>query len=329
MKLKYFNRFVYFTGVLTLLNYSKDLPLYLKNFYTSTLKTHQLSGLQEKYGNGWVVLTGGTSGIGLSFAQQLSKAGYNICIISRDKQKLTSTCQDLETYNGVKTKHIQYDFADSFDENSITQLKQKINDTLGNENVSILINNVGIQNTSDSYYKFLKPKELINYVSVNILSQLLMYHLFLERMKNQKGKGLIIDVASSTTKSNVIPTHVVYQSTKTFNARFSDLIKRQLYVDSIMNNTQNNVDVALFNPGMTITNLTGRHKIKTFLSEEADRVVLAGLTDIVNGKFETGGALRHKAIDIITSALPEYIKLNYAGPRIVEELEELEKMAEK
>jgi short-subunit dehydrogenase len=329
MKLKYFNRLIYFTGVVTLLNYSKDLPLFLKNIYSTTLKTNQLSALHEKYGNGWVVLTGGTSGIGLSFAHQLSKAGYNICLISRDKEKLSSTCLDLELNYGVKTKYIQYNFANSHDENSVNQLKQKIEDTIGKDNVSILVNNVGIQYDSDFFFKYLKANELINYVSVNILSQLIMYHLLLEKMKSQNGKSLIIDVASSTTVSNVIPTNVVYQSTKTFNSRFSDLIQRQLFVDSIMNNTQNNVDVALFNPGLTITNLTERHKIKTFMSEEADRVVLAGLTDIVNGKFVTAGALKHKTINIFMRSLPEYLKLNYVGPSIVRGFETLRNMPEK
>jgi 17beta-estradiol 17-dehydrogenase / very-long-chain 3-oxoacyl-CoA reductase len=325
MKIKYFNRFVYFTGILTLVNYSKDLPNQLKAMWMSTFKTDQLSSLHDKYGNGWVIVTGGTSGIGLSFAQQLSKAGYNICIISRDQEKIEKTCLDLERTYGVKTKYINFNFSECLDENSVNLLKTKIEDGLGNEDISILINNVGLQYDSDFFFNSLKPKEIISYVSVNILSQMIMYHLFLEKMQKQKGRSLIIDVASSTTLTNALPNYVVYQSTKTFNARFSDLIKRQLYVNAVLNNSENNVDISLFNPGLTLTNLSERHKTKTLLSETSDNVVAAGLADIVNGNFVTAGAFKHKSTNFIMNFLPDYVKLNYFGPNVVKTFDNLRK----
>jgi len=328
MKFKYFNRFVYFTGILTILNYSKDLSKQLKMMWMSTFKTDQLSSLHDKYGNGWVIVTGGTSGIGLSFAHQLSKVGYNICIISKDQEKIGKTCLDLERTYGVKTKNINFNFSECLDENSVNLLKKKVEDSLGNEDVSILINNVGLQYDSDFFFNSLKPQEIISYVSVNILSQMIMYHLFLEKMQKQNRRSLIIDVASSTTMTNALPNYIVYQSTKTFNARFSDLIKRQLHVNAVLDNIENKVDISLFNPGLTLTNLSERHRNKTFLSETSDNVVAAGLSDIVNGNLVTSGAFKHKTTNFIMKFLPDYFKLNYFGPNVVKTFDNLRKKSD-
>lgn len=36
----------------------------------------------------WVVVTGGSDGIGLQFCKDLSKLGFNICIIGRNELKI-------------------------------------------------------------------------------------------------------------------------------------------------------------------------------------------------------------------------------------------------
>lgn len=49
----------------------------------------QRNDLTKVYGIGaWAVITGGTDGIGFGFCEELACKGFNICIISRSKQKL-------------------------------------------------------------------------------------------------------------------------------------------------------------------------------------------------------------------------------------------------
>ncbi len=41
--------------------------------------------LVDRYGgDSWALITGGSDGIGLGFAQELAKLGFNICIIARN-----------------------------------------------------------------------------------------------------------------------------------------------------------------------------------------------------------------------------------------------------
>jgi 17beta-estradiol 17-dehydrogenase / very-long-chain 3-oxoacyl-CoA reductase len=45
--------------------------------------------LIKRYGdNSWVVITGATSGIGLCYAEELAKKGFNIILVSRTLSKL-------------------------------------------------------------------------------------------------------------------------------------------------------------------------------------------------------------------------------------------------
>lgn len=46
--------------------------------------------LAYEYGtNSWAVITGASDGIGLAFAKELAKEGFNICLIARNPKKLS------------------------------------------------------------------------------------------------------------------------------------------------------------------------------------------------------------------------------------------------
>ena len=48
------------------------------------------SSMMEKYGtkDSWVVVTGGSDGLGLEICKRLAKQGFNICIIARNLEKM-------------------------------------------------------------------------------------------------------------------------------------------------------------------------------------------------------------------------------------------------
>jgi 17beta-estradiol 17-dehydrogenase / very-long-chain 3-oxoacyl-CoA reductase len=45
--------------------------------------------------NRWAVITGCTSGIGESFAKQLARAGFNVCLIGRNEESLRKLEQEI------------------------------------------------------------------------------------------------------------------------------------------------------------------------------------------------------------------------------------------
>jgi len=44
--------------------------------------------LHSRYNGGWAVVTGGTDGIGLGFCGELARLGFNLCVVSRNKNKI-------------------------------------------------------------------------------------------------------------------------------------------------------------------------------------------------------------------------------------------------
>ena len=48
-----------------------------------------MPNLQKRYGeNSWAVITGGSDGIGFGFCEELASQGFNICMISRNGEKI-------------------------------------------------------------------------------------------------------------------------------------------------------------------------------------------------------------------------------------------------
>ena len=67
--------------------------------------------LMNSYDDTWAVITGGSDGIGLGFAQELAKSGFNICIISRNESKINEKLSELKLeFPNIQTKCVVVDF---------------------------------------------------------------------------------------------------------------------------------------------------------------------------------------------------------------------------
>ena len=52
----------------------------------------------EAYGHHpWAMITGGSSGMGLEYAKQLSEMGCNLLLVSNQEQELQTTAEDLKS----------------------------------------------------------------------------------------------------------------------------------------------------------------------------------------------------------------------------------------
>jgi short-subunit dehydrogenase len=303
------NRLVYLTGLFTVGNYFYK---HCEHMY----KKKDPAVLKDTYGQGWVVITGPTSGIGEEFAEQFSKLGYNLVLISRDQNKLENVSKRLEDKYKIKTKPIKFDFTECADLEKVDRLKGEINAAIDNNQVSALINNVGVHYEVNEKFTVMNQKQLADYVMANCLSQMTMYNILYRRLRDQPTKSLIIDVSSQLADIDLLPFDVVYQSTKTFNKRFTDLMRRQVYTENLVEGKSDNVDIALFKPGMTYSNLTPHHHERSPPIDTAEKVVKGALSDIAGGCFVTNGSGKHKFLSFILGMVPDYVSLNFIGAGI-------------
>ena len=62
----------------------------------------------------WAVVTGASDGIGAEFCRQLAEDGFNICLVSRTKEKLEAVEAELKQIApNVETMVIQADFSEN------------------------------------------------------------------------------------------------------------------------------------------------------------------------------------------------------------------------
>lgn len=87
----------------------------------------------DKYGRKqgkWAVVTGGTDGVGLGFCEELAHMGWNVCIISRNEEKLKRTIsnltEDLQKKNRMVPlfRYIVADFKNSSDKDFFPKITE-------------------------------------------------------------------------------------------------------------------------------------------------------------------------------------------------------------
>lgn len=187
---------------------------------------------KPKCKNTWAVVTGGTSGIGESFVYKLYNLGYNVFVISRNKEKLLKLQEKLPN---IVIHESDFTKLDIYEE-----LNSKLNDI----QVSLLINNVGMlgkntefeNNHNNSIDKILK---------CNIYSCVYVTKICILNMKKNNIKGVILNLSSISSKIP-FPYYSLYAATKSFMDTFFKNIS--------IENT--NLKIKTINPFFVSTNMT-------------------------------------------------------------------------
>lgn len=129
-----------------------------------------------------VLITGGTSGIGLALARRFWQAKNDVIVIGRDKTKLANAQKALP---GIQAESI-----DVCDVSALAQLPERY------PHVNILVNNAAVQYLYD-FADANQPLALITAeINTNILAPLHLTKLFLPQLLSQK-EAAIINVSSA------------------------------------------------------------------------------------------------------------------------------------
>ena len=220
-----FDNFFYCLGVLfSLYLLIKFLKWIYKHFLLS------MPDFRKLYGEGFVIITGGSAGIGLSFAKQFIKLNYKILLISSSEQKLLKAKQELEKINSkALIKILPFNLNNSYDDKTIEDLDKKITEITSGEEISILINNAGVitrKNLCD-----ISDEQIRSMIYVNTLAVTFLTKIVLEKMLKRKNRSLIVGSGSvmGTFRFN---TRSVYGSTKSYLEAFYESLQRE-YSDKV------------------------------------------------------------------------------------------------
>lgn len=224
--------------------------------------------MKNPQSEGTVLITGATSGIGLELTKLFAKANYDLVLVARNKEELTTVSQMLQAKYDVFIKIVAKDLSDKDTPNAIYDELQK--DSI---EIDMLINNAGFATHGE--FVQIPEKQDLDLLAVNITSLTHLTKLFLPEMIKRKS-GRILNLAS-TAAFYPGPLMATYYASKAYVLSFSEALAEEV--------AGTGVTVTTLCPGPTRTNFEKRAGM-TFNSPTMSptEVAAIGYNGLMQGK---------------------------------------------
>jgi len=180
------------------------------------------------------LITGGTSGIGAAYAELLADAGYDLILIGRREQQLTSVCAGLTSQFGVTAEPLLADLSVAVERQALAQR------IIALPRLDVLINNAGY--SKDGLYGDVSWVEQQALLDVHVQATCELSHAALPLLLDQK--GVLINVASVASWLPT-PQSALYGPTKAFIRSFSETLG--------LGYARQGLKVQALSPGFTVT----------------------------------------------------------------------------
>ena len=152
------------------------------------------------------LVTGGTSGIGNEIAKSFLKAGASVIITGRSQERVDKVVAQL------KKESLNSDiYGVSMDIKDVGRIKERFEKAISlapNHQIDILVNNAGVSGDS---FGSTTEEQFDNTINTNLKGVYFLCQLFAHYYKDNKIKGNILNIASS---SSVRPVNSAYAISK-------------------------------------------------------------------------------------------------------------------
>lgn len=190
--------------------------------FVSFLHLHLRSSSLHRYAHKrgddqpWALVTGSSDGIGLGFAHELARAGFNIILHGRNRAKLEDRKKAL-AQEFPKTD-IRFIVADVCDDAPMEKKVDLVVDQLKGLHLTVLVNNVGgppprmepLYKSMDAY----TPNEIEGMLDMNIRFTAHLTRCVVPILNRDKKPGLIINTGSAADMG--LPWLSMYAGAKGF-----------------------------------------------------------------------------------------------------------------
>lgn len=225
----------------------------------------------------YALITGATSGIGYELAKLFAADGYNLVIVSRDRQELDNKAREFKE-NGIEVVCIEKDLFDPGNAFAVFEEVKSLNIS-----IEILVNDSG-QGVYGLFSETDIDREL-DIIDLNISSLVILTKLFLKEMLTRKS-GKILNVASIASKSPG-PWQSVYHGTKAFVLSFTEAIREEL--------KDTGITVTALMPGVTDTDFFNKADMLESKAVQ-DKEAMADPADVAKDGYDALMAGRDKVV---------------------------------
>lgn len=251
----------------------------------------------------YVLVTGASDGIGKEFAKNFASLGFNIVLLSRNRDKLINVAKDIRDTYGSDAIVYPMDLANAKEEDFIrlAQDTEKLD-------ISILVNNAGM--VKYKHFHEMTYADIDEIVNLNCLAGTRLMHYFLPRLAKRADKSAVINVSSIV---GIKPTPVIslYSATKGFSHYLSVGLSQKYdgKVD-IMSYVPANVDTGMAISDSSPIMITPKKAVNECLKDLGVKTV-------------SYGHWKHTFAAYIIELLPQPIRLKILSYSIGKEMEEL------
>jgi short-subunit dehydrogenase len=171
---------------------------------------------------GTAVITGASAGIGEGFARHLTRAGYDVVLVARRRERLELLAAELGAKHGVNASVLQADLAMAADTATVAERVRR-------DDVTLLVNNAGFGTFAEAAELPLDRE--LEEIDLNVRALTQLCHAALGPMR-AKRSGTIINVGS-TASYQPIPFMATYAATKAYVLSLSEALHEEAKADGV------------------------------------------------------------------------------------------------
>ncbi len=223
---------------------------------------------------GTAVITGASSGIGAIYAERLSRLGYDLMLVARNRERLNALAARLREETGRSVEVVVADLGARADLGRVEDLLRT------DASITMLVNNAGVGATRPLLESNVDKLEDLLTLNVNVLMRLTYAVVpgFVAR-----GHGTLVNIASIVAIAPEV-LNGVYGGSKAFVLAFSQSLRKEL--------KDTNVRVQVVLPGATATDFweaagTPLQNLPGAIVMKAEAMVDAALAGLHQEEFIT------------------------------------------
>lgn len=169
----------------------------------------------------YALVTGGSSGMGLEYVEQLAARGYNVIIVALNQHETDIVKGQMqERYPELDFISVGMDLS-AVDAPSV--LYERVRESVGEGNVEVLINNAGVINPM--HFRNMTGAQISRIIMLHNHTTAMLCHYFLPSMLSQR-RGYILNI-SSLAAWFAFPFITTYSSTKAFTKVFTRALRTE------------------------------------------------------------------------------------------------------